>query len=213
MFGEAKTSQWLSGYSENLHKWANASFVFSRRSCNHKLQCVRRRPCGKTQTPMKKMKMLRTLTRLNMKNLSSRPELLMKFILDCEFMLQSISWSQPLVFCDSEPFCSGGFTSTSALTQSLFHKKTNSFNLPYKEVLNNILGCNGSQNSRFGSIRHSGVTVRYVFDTGGGDWLCHNVGNISVLKHEGKPVDITQAPCKLCAIFMPVNVLIAVNSL
>ncbi len=28
---------------------------------------------------------------------------------------------------------------------------------------------------------------------GGGDWLCHNVGNISVLNHEGKPVDITQA--------------------
>ncbi len=29
-------------------------------------------------------------------------------------------------------------------------------------------GCNGSQNSQFGSIRHSGVTVRYVFDTGVG---------------------------------------------
>ncbi len=36
-------------------------------------------------------------------------------------------------------------------------------------------GCNGSQNSRFGSIRHSGVTVRYVFDTGRGNWLCCNV--------------------------------------
>lgn len=92
------------GYSENLHKWANASFVFSRRSCNHKLMCVRRRPWGKTQTPMKKMKMLRTLTTLSMKNLSSRPKLLMKFILNIEFMLQSVSWSI-WFFCDSEPFC------------------------------------------------------------------------------------------------------------
>ncbi len=27
--------------------------------------------------------------------------------------------------------------------------------------------CNSPLNSRFGSIRHSGVRVRYVFDTGG----------------------------------------------
>ncbi len=51
-------------------------------------------------------------------------------------------------------------------------------------------GCNGSQNSRFGSKRHSGVTVRYG---GQGNWLSRNVGNISVLNHEGKPMDITQA--------------------
>ncbi len=30
------------------------------------------------------------------------------------------------------------------------------------------MGCNGSQNSWFGSIQHSGVTVQYVFDGGGG---------------------------------------------
>ncbi len=56
-----------------------------------------------------------------------------------------------------------------------------------------IRGCNGSQNSRFGSIRHSGVTVRYVFDTVGGNWLRRNVGNISVLNLEGEPMDIRQA--------------------
>ncbi len=28
---------------------------------------------------------------------------------------------------------------------------------------------------------------------GGGDWLCRNVGNVSVLNHEGEPMDITQA--------------------
>ncbi len=38
-----------------------------------------------------------------------------------------------------------------------------------------------------GSIRHSGVTVWYVFDRGG-NWICRNVGNISVLNHEGEPI-------------------------
>ncbi len=59
----------------------------------------------------------------------------------------------------------------------------------------------------FGSIWHSGVTVRYVFDTGErGNWLCRNVGDIYVLllNHEGEPMDITQAlvctmVCKLNA--------------
>ncbi len=52
----------------------------------------------------------------------------------------------------------------------------------------------GSQNSRFGSIRHSGVSRLGTFSIRGrGDWLCSNVGNISVLNHEGEPMDITQA--------------------
>ncbi len=46
-----------------------------------------------------------------------------------------------------------------------------------------------------GSVRYIGVTVRYIFDTGGGrgNWLHSNVGNIPVLNHEGKPMDITEA--------------------
>ncbi len=36
--------------------------------------------------------------------------------------------------------------------------------------------------------------------------LRRNTVNISVLNHEGEPMDITQATCKLCAIVMPVNV-------
>ncbi len=40
--------------------------------------------------------------------------------------------------------------------------------------------------------------------------VCRNTGNISVLNHEGEPMDITQATCKLCAIVMPVNVLTSV---
>ncbi len=45
----------------------------------------------------------------------------------------------------------------------------------------------------------------------GGLRLRRNTGNISVLNHEGKPMDITQATCKLCAIVMPVNVLTSVT--
>ncbi len=41
-------------------------------------------------------------------------------------------------------------------------------------------------------MRHSVVSVRYVFDTGG-NLLCCSVGNISVLNHEAEPMDITQA--------------------
>ncbi len=44
----------------------------------------------------------------------------------------------------------------------------------------------------------------------GGLRLRCNTGNISVLNHEGEPMDITQATCKLCAIVMPVNVLTSV---
>ncbi len=44
----------------------------------------------------------------------------------------------------------------------------------------------------------------------GGLRLHHNTGNISVLNHEGEPMDITKSTCKLCAIVMPVNVLTAV---
>ncbi len=40
--------------------------------------------------------------------------------------------------------------------------------------------------------------------------LRRNTGNISVLNHEGEPMGITQATCKLCAIVMPVNVLTSV---
>ncbi len=45
----------------------------------------------------------------------------------------------------------------------------------------------------------------------GGLWLRRNAGNISFLNHEGEPMDITQAMCKLCAIVMPVNVLTSVT--
>ncbi len=38
-------------------------------------------------------------------------------------------------------------------------------------------GCNGSQYSQFGSIRHSGVTGQYIFDTGGGV-----IGYVSMLE-------------------------------
>ncbi len=75
-----------------------------------------------------------------------------------------------------------------------------------------------------GSVRYDTVVSRFgMFSKrgwGGGNWLCRNVGNVSVLNHEGEPMDITQAPfapgfahCKLNAIFMLVNVLISVNSL
>ncbi len=45
-----------------------------------------------------------------------------------------------------------------------------------------------------GSVRYdSGVTgsVRFQY-VGQGNWLHRNVGNISVLNHEGEPMDITQ---------------------
>ncbi len=69
------------------------------------------------------------------------------------------------------------------------------------------------------SVRYdSGVTVRYVW--GRGNWLRLNVGNISVLNHEGELMDITSTrlhqdlhSCKLCARFMPKNILISVISL
>ncbi len=44
----------------------------------------------------------------------------------------------------------------------------------------------------------------------GGLRLHLNTGNISVLNHEGEPMDITKSTCKLCVIVMPVNVLTAV---
>ncbi len=37
---------------------------------------------------------------------------------------------------------------------------------------------------------HGSVCFRYG---GRGNWLSRNVGNISVLNHEGEPMDITQA--------------------
>ncbi len=40
---------------------------------------------------------------------------------------------------------------------------------------------------------------------GGG--LRRNIGNNSVLNHEGEQMDITQATCKLCTRVMQVNVL------
>ncbi len=39
--------------------------------------------------------------------------------------------------------------------------------------------------------------------------LRRNTGNISVLNHEGEPMGITQAMCKLCAI-VPVHILTSV---
>ncbi len=44
----------------------------------------------------------------------------------------------------------------------------------------------------------------------GGLRLRHNTGNISILNHEGEPMDITQAMCQLYAIVMPVNALTSV---
>ncbi len=44
----------------------------------------------------------------------------------------------------------------------------------------------------------------------GGLRLRCNTGNTSVLNHEGEPMDITKAKCKLCTIVMPVNVLTSV---
>ncbi len=48
---------------------------------------------------------------------------------------------------------------------------------------------------------------------GGGAIGCLNVGNISVLNHEGELMDITSTrlhqdlhSCKLCARFMPMNI-------
>ncbi len=56
--------------------------------------------------------------------------------------------------------------------------------------------------------------VRYFFDTGGG------IGYVTMLflNHEGEPMDITQARvcsrvCTFSVTFMPVNILISVNSL
>ncbi len=65
-----------------------------------------------------------------------------------------------------------------------------------------------------GSVRYDTVVSRFgMFSIrGAGNWLRRNVGNISVLNHEGEPMDIKQArvctrvcTCKLCARFMPVN--------
>ncbi len=57
-------------------------------------------------------------------------------------------------------------------------------------------GCNGSQYSQFGSVRYDTVVSRVsTFSIrgggGGGNWLRLNVGNISVLNHEGEPMNIT----------------------
>ncbi len=45
----------------------------------------------------------------------------------------------------------------------------------------------------YGSVRYDRVVSRFgTFSIRGrGKWLCHNVGNISVLNHEGEPIDIT----------------------
>ncbi len=45
----------------------------------------------------------------------------------------------------------------------------------------------------YGSVRYDRVVSRFgTFSIRGrGKWLCHNVGNISVLNHEGEPMDIT----------------------
>ncbi len=75
-----------------------------------------------------------------------------------------------------------------------------------------------------GSVRYDTMVSRFAtfFDTGGGgNWLRRNVGNISVLNHEGKPMDYQTNTrlhqdlhaFELCARCMPVNVLISVNSL
>ncbi len=52
--------------------------------------------------------------------------------------------------------------------------------------------CNCSQNSRFGTSQRCPCLVRFRYG-GQGNWLRRNVGNISVLNHEGEPMDITQA--------------------
>ncbi len=47
-----------------------------------------------------------------------------------------------------------------------------------------------------GSVRYDTVVSRFgMFSIRGGrgNWLRRNVGNISVLNHEGEPMDITQA--------------------
>ncbi len=47
-----------------------------------------------------------------------------------------------------------------------------------------------------GSVRYDTVVSRFgMFSIRGGrgNWLSRNVGNISVLNHEGEPMDITQA--------------------
>ncbi len=69
-----------------------------------------------------------------------------------------------------------------------------------------------------GSVRYDTVVSRFgMFSIrGAGQLVTSNVGNISVLNHEGEPMDIKQVhqglhTCKLCARFMPVNVLISVN--
>ncbi len=44
------------------------------------------------------------------------------------------------------------------------------------------------------------ITGAYIYIyMGGGNWLRHNVGNIYLLNHEGKPMDITQTLCKIYA--------------
>ncbi len=52
------------------------------------------------------------------------------------------------------------------------------------------MGCNGSQNSGFNTTQwcHGLVCFRWGGGGGGGNWICRNVGNISVLNHEGEPI-------------------------
>ncbi len=45
---------------------------------------------------------------------------------------------------------------------------------------------------RFDTTQWCQGSVRFRHG-GWGNWLRHNVGNISVLNHEGEPMDITQA--------------------
>ncbi len=71
---------------------------------------------------------------------------------------------------------------------------------------------------RFGSVRFGSVRFGSVRGGGGGGcrWL-RRIGNISVLNHEGEPMDITQARLftRVCtsANFAQDNILISVNSL
>ncbi len=45
-------------------------------------------------------------------------------------------------------------------------------------------GCNGSQNSCFSSIRHSGVSIRYVLNTGAGQLVTSQCWKISVFESQ-----------------------------
>ncbi len=58
-----------------------------------------------------------------------------------------------------------------------------------------------------GSVRYDTVVSRFgtfsIRGGGGGDCLCRNVGNISVLNHEDEPMDITQA--RVCTIYAGVH--------